>query len=95
MTPLLSVFFSARAAALLRTLTDAQRAQVARLATAISMAPRAGAFYGHDTDNRALLVVSASDVHLIYTITYRVGRDSVFIVNIVIDPWIPGHVDMP
>jgi hypothetical protein len=83
------------AQAVLTQMTPAQRAQFLRLAEALRLSPRAGVFYAKDLQNRTLYQVSAADVHLIYTIVYRVRSDYVFIVAIEIAEWTPQHTDMP
>ena len=56
-------------------LSAAQQDQVRRLLAALRMAPMVGAFVRYDGDGRALLVVSAADTHIIYSVTYRYGAD--------------------
>ena len=82
------------AQAVLTQMTPAQRAQFFRLVEALRLSPRAGMFYAKDLHNRTLYQVSAADVHLIYTIVYRVWSDYVFIVAIEIAEWRPEHSDM-
>jgi hypothetical protein len=89
------VFFTAQGSAALRRLTPAQREQMHRLIQAISIAPRAGVFYRRDLDNRVLYIVSAADVHLVYTIMYRVSEDRIFVVDIEVAEWTPRDSDMP
>ena len=79
----------------LTQMTSAQRAQFFRLVDALRLSPRAGVFYAKDLQNRTLYQVSAADIHLIYTIVYRVWSDYVFIVAIDIAEWSPQHTDMP
>jgi len=83
------VFFTAQGTAALNRLTSTQREQLHRLIQAISIAPRAGLFYRRDLDNRVLYIVSASDIHLIYTLTYRVREERIFVVDIEVAEWTP------
>ena len=89
------VFFTAQGTAALSRLTPTQREQLHRLIQAISIAPRAGLFYRRDLDNRVLYLASASDVHLVYTIIYRVSEERIFVVDIEVAEWTPRPTDMP
>jgi hypothetical protein len=75
-------------------MTPAQRGQFLRLADALRLAPRAGVFYAKDGQDRILYQVSAADIHLIYTLVYRVWANDVFVVAIEIAEWTPQHSDM-
>ena len=79
----------------LAQIAPAQRAQFFRLVDALRLSPRAGVFYAKDLHNRTLYQVSAADVHVIYTIVYRVQADYIFIVAIDIAEWTPQHSDIP
>lgn len=89
------VFVTGRAVAVLRQLDLAQRAQVDRLVASLRLSPQAGVYYAHDHDGRPLYQVSAHDVHVIYTVVYRVQRDQIFLIAIEVADWFPQHVDMP
>lgn len=51
--------------------------------------------YAHDLAGRPLYQVSGADLHVIYTVTYRITADQVFIVAINVADWSPQPVDMP
>lgn len=90
-----AILVTGRAVAVLRQLNPAQRAQFDRLIAALRMSPQAGVYYAHDGDDRPLYQVSSYNVHVIYTIIYRVQRDQIFIIAIEVADWTPQHVDMP
>lgn len=89
------IFLSRRVSGLLHTLHTGQRAQFNRLLQSIRLAPEAGMIYGRDLDARLLRIASAADVHIVYTIVYRVGADHLFVVDLMIIEWTPPHSDMP
>jgi hypothetical protein len=95
MTKPTEIFVTVQVAQALGRLSLAQRGQFNRLVEAIRMAPQAGHVYARDGQDRLLRIISAADVHLVYTITYRVARDRIFLVDLVVAEWSPGHVDMP
>ena len=95
MTKPVDVFVAAQVAQALSRLSPGQRGQFDRLVEAIRIAPQAGLVYARDGDNRLLRIVSAADVHIIYTITYRFLRDRIFLVDLVVAEWTPSHTDMP
>jgi hypothetical protein len=76
-------------------MTQAQRAQLLRLAEALRLSPRVGVFYARDGRNRVLYQVSAADIHVIYTLVYHIWANDVFVVAIEIAEWTPQHTDMP
>ena len=67
------------------------RGQLHRLIQAVSLSPRAGIFFRRDLQNRVLYLVSAADVHLVYSIVYRIGEDQIFVVDIEVAEWTPGE----
>ena len=83
------------AQAVITQMTPAQRVQFFCLVEALRLSPRAGVFYARDLQNRTLYQVSAADVHVIYTIVYRVWSDYIFIVAIEIAEWSREHADTP
>lgn len=95
MTKPVDVYVTASVAGVLRQITPVQRAQCDRLIAAIRIAPQAGQFYAHDGENRLLRIASAADVHLIYTVTYQVWQDRIFLVDLVVADWHSPHSDMP
>nr|MCU0492224.1 hypothetical protein [Chloroflexaceae bacterium] len=84
-----------RAVAVIRQMIPTQRAQFDRLIAAMRLSPQAGVFYGYDLEQRVLRQVSAADVHIIYTITYRQQGERLFVVAVEIAEWTPKHSDMP
>jgi hypothetical protein len=89
------VFILGAAQRVLGSLDQAHRAQFNRLVAALRLSPQAGVFYAKDGAGRVLYQVSGSDLHVIYTLTYLVQVDHVYIVSIDIAEWFPHHADMP
>ena len=86
------IVIAGRAVATLRQLDSPHRVQFDRLVAALRLSPEAGLFYAYDGEGRILRQVSGADLHVIYTLTYRVQRDRVFIIAIELAEWSPREV---